>query len=66
MGGAPDKEPPEKRKRPKKCQENKIKTAKYTIYNFLPKNLYEQFRRIANAYFLVISAIALFIGEYII
>lgn len=26
---------------------------KYTLYNFLPKNLYEQFRRVANFYFLV-------------
>lgn len=26
----------------------------YTIWNFVPKNLFEQFRRIANFYFLVI------------
>lgn len=26
----------------------------YTIWNFVPKNLFEQFRRIANFYFLII------------
>lgn len=26
----------------------------YTLWNFLPKNLFEQFRRIANFYFLII------------
>ncbi|KAG9291142.1 hypothetical protein G9A89_013014 [Geosiphon pyriformis] len=31
---------------------NKIRTAKYTIFNFLPKNLFEQFRKVANLYFL--------------
>lgn len=30
---------------------NKIKTSKYTIITYLPKNLYEQFTRLANAYF---------------
>jgi hypothetical protein len=33
---------------------NKIKTSRYTPLTFLPKNLYEQFRRAANLYFLVI------------
>ena len=31
---------------------NKIKTSKYTIITFLPKNLYEQFQGLANFYFL--------------
>uniref|UniRef100_A0A7N8WNX7 Phospholipid-transporting ATPase n=1 Tax=Mastacembelus armatus TaxID=205130 RepID=A0A7N8WNX7_9TELE len=31
---------------------NAIKTSKYNIFTFLPLNLYEQFRRLANAYFL--------------
>ncbi|RNA39590.1 putative phospholipid-transporting ATPase IF, partial [Brachionus plicatilis] len=32
---------------------NRVCTSKYTLLNFLPKNLYEQFRRIANFYFLL-------------
>ncbi|ORX76103.1 phospholipid-translocating P-type ATPase [Anaeromyces robustus] len=31
---------------------NKIKTSKYTIINFLPKNLWEQCRRVANLFFI--------------
>uniref|UniRef100_A0A8B9QK31 Phospholipid-transporting ATPase n=1 Tax=Apteryx owenii TaxID=8824 RepID=A0A8B9QK31_APTOW len=34
--------------------DNRIVSSKYTIWNFLPKNLFEQFRRIANFYFLII------------
>lgn len=30
-------------------------TSKYTLLNFLPKNIYEQFKRKANLYFLLIS-----------
>ncbi|XP_065668922.1 phospholipid-transporting ATPase VA isoform X2 [Hydra vulgaris] len=33
---------------------NKIKTTKYTILTFIPKNLFEQFHRFANVYFLFI------------
>ena len=33
---------------------NKIETTKYTILTFLPKNLFEQFHRFANVYFLFI------------
>lgn len=33
---------------------NEIRTAKYTILNFIPKNLFEQFRRVANVYFLIL------------
>lgn len=33
---------------------NVYKTSKYTIATFLPLNLFEQFRRIANSYFLFI------------
>lgn len=33
-------------------QDNHIKTSKYNIFTFLPLNLYEQFQRVANAYFL--------------
>ncbi|OAD71346.1 hypothetical protein PHYBLDRAFT_96072, partial [Phycomyces blakesleeanus NRRL 1555(-)] len=31
---------------------NRIRTAKYTILSFVPKNLFEQFRNVANLYFL--------------
>ncbi|XP_047381769.1 phospholipid-transporting ATPase FetA-like isoform X2 [Sciurus carolinensis] len=33
---------------------NSIKTSKYTALNFLPLNLFEQFQRLANAYFLLL------------
>ena len=33
---------------------NKIKTTKYTMLNFFPKNIFEQFHRFANLYFLFI------------
>ena len=33
---------------------NRIKTTKYTILTFIPKNLFEQFHRFANVYFLFI------------
>ncbi|KAK7116641.1 hypothetical protein V1264_002281 [Littorina saxatilis] len=32
--------------------QNIITTSKYNVFTFLPKNLFEQFQRIANAYFL--------------
>lgn len=35
--------------------------SQYTLWNFVPKNLFEQFRRIANFYFLVMTIIALMI-----
>uniref|UniRef100_A0A8C7DFF7 Phospholipid-transporting ATPase n=1 Tax=Oncorhynchus kisutch TaxID=8019 RepID=A0A8C7DFF7_ONCKI len=35
-------------------QTNAIKTSKYNTFNFLPLNLFEQFQRIANAYFLIL------------
>lgn len=31
---------------------NAIKTYKYNFFTFLPRNLYEQFKRVANLYFL--------------
>lgn len=37
---------------------NEVISSRYTIWNFLPKNLFEQFRRIANFYFLCIAVIS--------
>lgn len=39
---------------------NKIRTSKYTFLTFLPKNLLEQFRRVANMYFLFLVILQLF------
>ncbi|KAH8336644.1 hypothetical protein KR074_012146 [Drosophila pseudoananassae] len=50
-----------KKKKPK-CQ-NRIKSTKYTLITFLPQNLLEQFRRIANFYFLVMTIISLLIDS---
>lgn len=36
-----------------------------SIVTFLPKNLWEQFQRIANFYFLVMTVVAITIGMYI-
>ena len=37
--------------------DNTLVTSKYTISNFLPKNLWEQFHRVANVYFLLIATL---------
>ena len=34
---------------------NKIRTGKYSIITFLPKNLINQFSKMANVYFLIIA-----------
>uniref|UniRef100_A0A452GKR4 Phospholipid-transporting ATPase n=1 Tax=Gopherus agassizii TaxID=38772 RepID=A0A452GKR4_9SAUR len=34
---------------------NRLKTTKYTALSFLPKNLFEQFHRLANVYFVFIA-----------
>nr|GMD39989.1 phospholipid-transporting ATPase 1-like [Ipomoea batatas] len=36
---------------------NEIRTSKYTVLNFLPKNLFIQFHRVAYLYFLAIAAL---------
>ncbi|XP_017932820.1 phospholipid-transporting ATPase FetA [Manacus vitellinus] len=38
---------------------NSIKTSKYNFFTFLPLNLFEQFQRIANAYFLFLLILQL-------
>ncbi|KAL8170451.1 hypothetical protein V2J09_022255 [Rumex salicifolius] len=47
------------RKKPLKYASNNISTTKYNIATFLPKALYEQFRRAANIYFLIASLLSL-------
>ncbi|XP_062318632.1 probable phospholipid-transporting ATPase IM [Osmerus eperlanus] len=39
--------------------DNHIKTSKYNIFTFLPINLFEQFQRVANAYFFVLLILQL-------
>ncbi|XP_070236817.1 phospholipid-transporting ATPase IH isoform X2 [Bos mutus] len=46
---------------PQRYPDNRIVSAKYTFWNFIPKNLFEQFRRIANFYFLIIFLVQLII-----
>uniref|UniRef100_A0A8C6PDV1 Phospholipid-transporting ATPase n=1 Tax=Nothobranchius furzeri TaxID=105023 RepID=A0A8C6PDV1_NOTFU len=41
--------------------DNRIVSCKYTFWNFIPKNMFEQFRRVANFYFLVIFLVQLII-----
>lgn len=38
---------------------NYIKTSKYTLFNFVPYNLFEQFQRLANFYFLCLLVLQL-------
>jgi len=43
--------------------DNSITTSKYNVFTFVPKSLFEQFRRTANQFFLVMG-ILMFIGTY--
>lgn len=43
-----------------KYSNNVVITAKYTKFNFIFKGLFEQFKRIANIYFLIISLLQIF------
>ncbi|NWS63999.1 AT8B3 ATPase, partial [Chunga burmeisteri] len=44
----------------KKYAGNAIKTSKYNIFTFLPLNLYEQFHRMANVYFVFVILLQTF------
>lgn len=44
-----------------KFESNEWLTSKYTLFTFLPKNLFEQFRRLANFYFLTTAILQLVI-----
>lgn len=54
------KEDVDRKGRPKyKYVTNKIVTSKYTLWTFIPKNLFEQFRRAANLYFLFMAVLGM-------
>ncbi|CAI0379541.1 unnamed protein product [Linum tenue] len=44
---------------PVRFKGNSISTTKYNFLTFLPKGLFEQFRRVANCYFLLISILSM-------
>uniref|UniRef100_A0A8C3SAH7 Phospholipid-transporting ATPase n=1 Tax=Chelydra serpentina TaxID=8475 RepID=A0A8C3SAH7_CHESE len=53
---------PTRRDKPWLCPHPKDREeCTYTVWNFIPKNLFEQFRRIANFYFLIIFLVQLMI-----
>ncbi|CAI0473377.1 unnamed protein product [Linum tenue] len=52
-------EPIKHRKKPLKYCSNYISTTKYNVITFLPKALFEQFRRVANIYFLLAAILSL-------
>lgn len=41
---------------------NRIRSCKYTVWNFVPKQLYAQFGKIANFYFLIVSLLQMVPG----
>lgn len=43
--------------------DNSVVTSKYNVLTFIPRSLFEQFRRVANIYFLVISVLMM-IGTF--
>ncbi|GAA6022484.1 hypothetical protein JCM10207_008529, partial [Rhodosporidiobolus poonsookiae] len=45
---------------PRGYERNKVRTSKYSLVSFLPKNLTEQFRRVANIYFLATVILQIF------
>ncbi|GAA5886239.1 hypothetical protein JCM6882_001576 [Rhodosporidiobolus microsporus] len=45
---------------PRGYERNKVRTSKYTLVSFVPKNLLEQFRRVANVYFLALVILQIF------
>jgi hypothetical protein len=54
------KQPKSKHVKNKGFVPNRVRTSKYTIFTFLPKNLFEQFRSIANFYFLSLVILQMF------
>lgn len=41
----------------KSYKNNKIRTTKYSVLSFLPKNLFEQLHRLANVYFILLAVL---------
>ncbi|CAH1415133.1 unnamed protein product [Lactuca virosa] len=46
------------RTKPYKYPINDVSTTKYNVVTFLPKSLFEQFRRVANLYFLLVAVLS--------
>uniref|UniRef100_F8W9B3 ATPase phospholipid transporting 8A2 n=1 Tax=Homo sapiens TaxID=9606 RepID=F8W9B3_HUMAN len=46
-----------------KFRDNQISTAKYSVLTFLPRFLYEQIRRAANAFFLFIALLQMYLQQ---
>jgi phospholipid-transporting ATPase len=46
--------------RSRKFVSNEIDTAKYNVITFLPKNLFEQFTKFSNVYFLILGLMELY------
>lgn len=45
---------------------NYYKTSKYSIITFIPLNLYEQFHRVANIFFLTVVGVQLIPGKIVL
>ena len=52
-------QPGRHKSKPFKYRDNYVSTTKYNVITFLPKALFEQFRRVANLYFLFTAALSL-------
>lgn len=52
-------EPHVHKRKPHKYPNNYVSTTKYNVLTFLPRALFEQFRRVANLYFLLAAALSL-------
>lgn len=52
-------EPQLHRKKPLRYPSNYVSTTKYNVITFLPKALFEQFRRVANLYFLLTAVLSI-------